>query len=517
MPADSAVDADVASDVELHFSERMNTESVERSLFITPYPDPYPALRWSRGDRTLALRFDSDMLDDRTYVVTVGTDATDAHSVSMASAATIAFATGPEIDVGEIAGTVWRGEKSRLAPASAATVGLYPLPSEEPQQATKVDPVLGYAAYQTQSDAEGRFAFRYLAPGLYGVVAWIDSEKDDVPGADESVAVPARHVDLAEAERATIPHMRLSTYERVAPELFMIRAIDEYRLEIRFGEAVRSDSVSLAIVGPDSIDIEAVPAPEASTTIVAQTSGLQQGVAYAVEMRAVDMSGNVALWGADTTYVDGAATSDTSGPAVVHVSVPAPLVSDSPPRLTFWLDELLGDVATDSFHVWEDSTSVAGHWQPSGANTLRFMPDDGLADGRHVWRVAMTGASDRHGNRSADTADVALNRVPPDSLGALVGHVVDTDTARVDSIVVSAHPLTGDWAVRTTIAEPGEWRIAALPAGSYRIVAWRDTDGDGEWSPGRLAPFLPPEPWAISDTVRARARWTVSGTQLTLE
>ena len=519
-PADSAVNVDTRTDVVLRFSERMRKESVERALFISPYPDPYPLIRWRDGDRTLRIRFDEPLDEDRTYVITVGTDATDAHGVRLASASTIAFAAGPHIDAGEIRGSVWRAERGALVPAVGAAVGLYLVGAvaDTAPSASERDPnpVDRHAAYQSQTGDDGAFAFAYLAPGTYRALAWTDRDNDDLLSPGELVAVPDRDVQLGQAQAASIPPMRLAPWDTEAPELFVIRALDRNHIEMRFGEPVLSDSVYLAVVTPDTLPVQVIAQPAASSTLVAHTGQQAAATSYGVVMRAVDPAGNAAEWAPDTTLFDASAAADTTRPTVVQTVLPVPLVAGRIPSLSLWLDDVLGPVALDSLHVWRDSVRVDGRWRQDGPNRLDFVPASDLPPGRQVWRIPTRAVADLSGNRGRDTVEVVLERVPPDSLGHLTGVVTDADTTAQGPIVIAARPLARAWAVHTTIPQPGTWDLPELPAGAYRLTAWRDSDGDGAWSAGRVAPFRPAERWVLSDTVQVRARWTSAGTTLEL-
>ena len=57
----------------------------------------------------------------------------------------------------------------------------------------------------------------------------------------------------------------------------------------------------------------------------------------------------------------------------------------------------------------------------------------------------------------------------------------------------------------------GLFIVPNLPAGTYRLRAFVDTDEDGRWDGGHLVPYSPPERiiWRDEPT-RVRARWETS-------
>ena len=53
-------------------------------------------------------------------------------------------------------------------------------------------------AYQTQSGVDGQYEFLRLAPGRYGLLAFVDDNKDGFPSSEEWVGLPARDVVVSD-------------------------------------------------------------------------------------------------------------------------------------------------------------------------------------------------------------------------------------------------------------------------------------------------------------------------------
>lgn len=517
-PPDSAVRVDRNTVVRIEFSERMQKESVERALFISPYPDPYPRLVWSRGDKTIALTFDGPLDSNRTYVITVGTDARDAHGNRIISSVTFAFSTGEQMSSGRIAGTV---SDAAGKPAVGATVGLYSLEGI----ADGPDPSLMYPLYTSQAGADGEFSFGYLGAGTYRVFAWKDREADDLLGPDEEVAVPARDARCEEGGAERLPKMHLASSDHRPPELMLVRALDRSHVELRFDEEVVADSLNVEIVVPDTLSVHVISDAKPLRTIVVHTSDQRPGCSYGLKLVAVDQAGNRAQWDPDTTFFDSVNLPDTTAPRLLTAELPDLIISDTLAYLRLWFDDALGAVAFDSLAVVQDSIRIGGIWRQEEVNRLVFVPSEPLPSGRRRWRIPLGDIRDIAGNRARDTVTIWPTRVPPDSLGELTGTVTDTVEVGRDGngpVVIEARPLRGDWRVRTPI--PGSvgranmaWRMDALPTGGYTLFAWRDRNEDGVWSPGTAFPFQPSERWAASDTVYVRARWISTGVTISFE
>ncbi|MBD3165978.1 hypothetical protein GF324_05235 [bacterium] len=129
-----------------------------------------------------------------------------------------------------------------------------------------------------------------------------------------------------------------------------------------------------------------------------------------------------------------------------------------------------------------------------------------------VYREAVL---DRAGNALADS--VSLYRypyLPADSLGHVTGIVTADKKAPIHLTLVS---IAGKDLNRTLrLPEPGAFEFSDVPAGNWRLRGWLDLDGDGEYNPGGVIPYIPAEPYQVNpDTISVRARWESGGVELT--
>jgi hypothetical protein len=519
VPRDSSANVSDSRTIRVRFSERMNKGTVENALFISPYPDPYPELGWSSGDRLLAIE-SVDALDTaRTYVVTVGTGSKDQRGVSMARAYTFAFATGTELDRCRIRGSVRLGSNAGFGPATGLTVGLYPLSGDS------VDPATKYAMYETQTGNDGGFVFSYLSPGAYRVVAWQDRTRDYLAGEDERFAVPSRDVTLTvpasgDTTGLVLPPMRVASIDVTPPDLMGIQSIDREHIQLRFTEAVRADSLTVSIARPESLATQIVRSPRPMQTVTVHTGPQSPRTNYSVDVRAVDASGNSGLWGADTTSFPSSSTPDSSGPGLISAVTHGPAQPAAKSEIVLWFDDILAQTSLDSLIVWQDSLRVKGAWTHITPNALTFRSASVIPEGRVTWRIPLTPLRDLAGIPATDTARITVERLSVEQLGTLTGTVRDDDANAVGNTIArliflgAANRTFGDRF--STVDSTGACAFRGVPAGKCIVIAWRDSDGDGQWSPGRISPFIPSERWIVSDTLHIRARWTLPGIRLTL-
>ena len=124
---------------------------------------------------------------------------------------------------------------------------------------------------------------------------------------------------------------------------------------------------------------------------------------------------------------------------------------------------------------------------------------------------------DGSGNALADTS-WRFWTLDEDTLGAIAGTVTDPDSAGRGAIYVSVFPLNKPEEKQTQVLDnPGLYEIARLFPGKYRIEAFRDEDGNGQYSMGRLSPFTLAERFTVyPDTVTVRSGWVKEGHNFSL-
>ena len=510
-PADSSVSVERDTDVVMRFSERMSKSTVEDALFIAPYPEPYPRLRWSHGDTELRLEFGGRLAEDRTYVITVGTGASDIHNVHLDPAHTCAFATGDSLDEGRISGTIYQLQGAAPVPASGLTVGLFPL-----VEGDTVSVYDRYAEYESQTGSDGSVTFTNLAPGRYRLIAWNDRQHDYRVGTDEPVALPVRDIVLDQGADAELPPTMLSDRDAEAPELLYTRAVDQHHIELNFSEDVDVGSVQIRTSGEDSLDITVLAQAAPQKRITAWTGQQTPRTTYAVDVTVSDAAGNSGTWAADSTLFEAGFLPDTAGPRIVQQVVPQPLTSDTIPEFTFWFDDLLAADAVDSLRMVADSLPIPGSWTHTGPGVVAFRPAEPVPPGVFTWSVLLDGVRDTAGNGGTDTVAVSVNRVGERSLGGFSGRVTDSDGSGRDTGPVMAQliPLRESWRQLIRVADDGSWAFDQLPGVSYVVLAWRDADNDSVLSSGAVDPFVPAERWTVSDTITVRPGWMFEGVNL---
>ena len=109
-PAIDSLEVKNLEEIQIHFSERMDENSVKKVLFISPILDY--EIDWSGGDQ-LTLEISPDSLQqNQTYVITIGSGAQDSRRNKMTTSFQFAFSTGDYLDQGKISGKIFDLKKN---------------------------------------------------------------------------------------------------------------------------------------------------------------------------------------------------------------------------------------------------------------------------------------------------------------------------------------------------------------------------------------------------------------------
>ena len=155
MPADGSVYF-TGGQVELIFSEYLKENSVDKSIRILPSLLEPPKIKYK--GRVLWVDFPDSLMENQTYIISISRDLRDEHGVQLSQGLQIAYATGAEIDQGQISGKIYYDKP--------AAVHLWKIKAENDlTQFYKTSP-----DYVTDADDEGYYSFNYLSSGVYKLI-----------------------------------------------------------------------------------------------------------------------------------------------------------------------------------------------------------------------------------------------------------------------------------------------------------------------------------------------------------
>jgi uncharacterized protein (DUF2141 family) len=526
-PQPGSTQVDLNSKIRITFSERMLAKITEESIFISPLPKKPFEFGW-RG-KTLLLTPQELLLPDRTYVISVGTDAQDLRRNRLAQSHTFAFSTGDKLDYGSISGQVWARQKVGLNPELGASVWAYLLGKDR----TGIDPDSVKPDYVTQTDDQGKYALRNLSLGDYRIFAVQDANRDLLwEWESEAIGVTTGDVELAERDisRTSVDFI-LDTKDKSRPRLLDCHSPSNSLVRLEFDEELdRQRSLELA-----NYEILSVSTRESLTILSAFYEDAETRRVYLLTGRmssrekydlivfgVTDRAGNLVDTSSNTCLFDGPETVDTTGPNLVALSPKdreAAVPLDSKMKLVFDKPPERQTVETAFSLVDSNQTGVDGEGDWPNPTTFLFTPSSPLVQ-QMEYSIRLKGEKirDFFGNASVIDSSFAASFVTLDegTLGSVSGEVGVTQKEESAAFVLTLWHTEGNnlW-YETVVPQPGPFAFQKVLPGKYFLSGYVDLNGDRSLSLGQPQPFSPLEPFTVyPDTIYVRSRWETEEVRL---
>ena len=513
-PSTESVNVDTDM-VRIVFSEYIDQASLLQALSVTPEFDAPFEIRWRKT--RVDITFPEPLRENTTYILTIDTNLRDANRVALKSPITIAFATGPTINRGQIKGRV----ADNTTGSGIATVDVYAYAL--PDSSSILNELPEKPDYRTQTADNGTFAFDYLSEQPYYVIALQDRNRNRRPDINEGFAVPPLSAVVADTVSPLIETPWLITsIDTIPPELQRVRALSEDRLLVRFSESIKlSSRAPDAWVIQDSTATQTLPVrdlfilPEDSRQLYLRTSPLSQAAYTLTPAPIADSSDNAVR--PEPFYFQGVTTPDTLqlrwigfAPESNRRGATGEIVLEPGqfPGVQFNQSS-----ATDSLLRYigvADTTNTAYPFTVSSEDgaTYSIIPDATFPPGS-LLTLTVNGALI---NQPDTSYSEAYSFLSTDGLGELSGVLALTDSTESVPIVelyrTDTAPSSSP-AASTSPARDGTFKFANLPdKARYRLRIFLDNNLNNTWDGGQMTPYIPAEPvmWP-SDSLQVRARW----------
>lgn len=494
---------------EIVFSEAMDEASTENAIFISPQPRRDPRLSWRGTSLRIALR--DSLPDNVTCVITVGTAAKDLRNNPLKRAVTFAFATGDSIDRGKISG--------RMITDQTAGVAVWAYRSGEEPDSTLLK---RRADYITQLDREGRYELAYLAPGSYRVfgIADVDENRRFTPGVDYIGLPSFEPVIENRRDEVTSVNGLMSLHDTTAfrvvdaefggrevrvhfsKALAVLRYVEDGFFVDSLKERVKiSSRESLLTIRDMLID------PKSESTVHVLLETLPSDSLQAVVSGFISHSGDTlqpATLPVKFSEFDTVTTVEVVQPAARSTVGP-----DMQVELRFSRGIDRSTVTTRIFLLDTSQQRIDGVIRWKNSSHL-IWTGSRLLNGPAAYRlmVSLDSIADWLGRRIADTTLVwEIQTYKPDTLGTVRGRI-DEDGDHLVQITRIGQP---SFSRRQLLRGAVEFTFDHLLPGRYNLTAFRDDDGSGRYSYGRLTPWKPSEVFvSYPDTVSVRSHWETS-------
>ena len=513
-PGQNEVNVDNDSKIKITFSESMNRKAISDDIFISPLFEVEPEYSWK--GKTLIIKPEEPLMENRTYVVVVGTNVSDSHNNRLDYPYSFAFSTGDSLDKGSISGYAYIENKV----SKGLGIWAYMI-----ADSIVPDPVNEIPDYLTQTGEDGSYSLNYLAPGVYRLFAVDDKNKDKLWDSDSEKYGTAPHdvrvdgvsdslvnVNLTAALIDTIPPM-ISFCSMLPGGILKI----DFETELDFISAgglsnykFRSESGWECPFAP--VSIFTLPRNQRSVFIVGHI--VNEGVACSLFVSGISSISGVMMdtIGNSCVFVAGMKP-DITAPTIVS-SYPkngdkyfppdsALIITFSEPMLTdsiaaaFSLTDTLNNVIRGDFY-WIDKV------------ILRFKPDSLLGKMQYSLELNPSSILDMNNLFIEDSIwSVKFTTMSSDTGGTVTGKIIADEDAVVGLVFL---PIGRGNAITFFMPEPGKYSYDGIPGGKYRVYAFLDRDEDGSYFTGGFKPFKFSEPRAFfPDTIDVRSRWETDG------
>ncbi|MFC1564444.1 Ig-like domain-containing protein [candidate division KSB1 bacterium] len=502
-PGNGNLNIPLDTEISITFSEKMDKVSVEKAFFISPQPDSYPEFRW-KGSR-LTIKYNEELITERTYVINIGAGAIDLHRIPMKESYSWAFSTGSSIDKGFVTGKIYTFEEK-----VKGLIWAFLMDGEQ-----KPDPFRRKGDYITQTDEEGNFRLSFLSEGKYRIFALNDKNEDlNYSIFTDQIGIASADIDVTENDTVSGLKFQTSLIDTLPPAISLIQPIDEHHISVRFNEPLKRSSIL-----PGNIRIEDIntnneirdsltafyQTAEDKNSILIYAQELDPGAEYRLSFSEIsdEHFNRIDILADSTTIFPASALDDTVKLRLVSLFPPdsseeIPLYS--PIEFRFNHPIRYGDFTGNFSLIDSSGNRTSGAFEQISPVEINFIPEEFLRT-QMPYRIRLE-AENIHGSGGApfliDKTEFIFLTMNSRQTGALFGRLEIEGGAADSPVIVQLMQKDSEESKRRVILNSsGDFEFLAVPRGEYTLSAYLDVDGDGEWSKGRVDPFIPSEPFVI--------------------
>lgn len=521
-PADSTqVSPDVK--IEITFSERMGEKKTEESIFLSPLPE----IPWelSLGKNRLSLKPPELLEINTTYVITIGTGASDLRGNRMKESYSFAFATGDFIDSCQISG------QTQIEKKKEAGVSIWAYLVEDREE---VDLLKDKPAYVTQTDLEGKYELRNLSFGRYRLSAVKDKNRDLVWDIEEEpIGVTTQDVTLDSVIffRENVNFI-LAPRDTTSPSLINCQTLDRNKIRLDFDESLQKESIldinNYLIRSQRTFEetlkvLSVYFQGEDTKSVSLVTERMEPDEKYELLVSDLrDESGNEMDSAFNSCLFSGTELSDT-----VELKILYTQPEDKKMNVAFnaWMKIFFSEPpekkSLESNFILKDENDqlIKGEFFWESDVVFTFMPDS-LLSSTTTYKVKLEEVYDLSNNPLSDSLfEMSFTTLNKDTLGSVSGEVKVLRDEETGNIVVVLMKINSDEVrYEKFLEKPGEFLFEMVLPGKYLAGIFIDKDKDKKHDMGEVFPYIPAEKYTVfPDTIPVRSRWETEKVELVFE
>ena len=514
VPADRTVNF-AGNSFELTFSEYVERRSVQENIFISPKPAGELLFSWS--GRSLEVAFSDSLKKNTTYSVTVGANVIDINNNNkMSEPFSFSFSTGAVIDTCTISGKVYEPDPAGVLIFAYKDKG-------DTLDISKTQP-----DYISQVGKNGQYLLSGLGKGEYKVFAVKDKLGDyTYGGAEDHLGVPKESIILTDTMQ-TYAGMDffLSLDDTVKPHINKIVMTDKSHLAIEFTKSI--DSIK---VKPDNftvLDSLTGQKIRAKYFYKGQGKPLQYFAAFTDSVpnsaqlylyvnNISDKKGNT-LVSESASFVYNPRP-DTSAAKIIKITgqYTEDMLDYENPEIYVQFDDAIPDSALEKgISVYDSKEKILSHTVTSLDNSSFLIAVSGKQKPKSEVNLKLDLKLFRDvSGKSIDSVYqkkfAVINDL--DFSGALGSVIPENEGDNTVVVLEKAEQDRKKYSKKTD--KKGNFEFKKIVPGKYLIWSYTDSDGNSEYSKGKINPLNYSEKFKFyPDTLNLRARWPVGEIQI---
>ena len=531
-PQNNSLNIDTKTNITLIFSEGMDKEKTEKSIFITPVPETPFKFKWKKNK--LVLEPSQPLQKDRTYVINLGANAQDLHNNKLGKSYSFAFSTGEKLDAGFISGkTYFQSKKEK-----GVSIWGYPYSKEKDSKFVQngsnwrsvgPDPKKDKPEYATLSDQNGEYSLSYLAKGLYRLFAVKDLNNDLLWDPDkEPLGVATKDVNLSQ-DSLSFSEIDFTLIQRdtTLPTLLNCQGMDKRTVRLEFDKPLsfragqslyEKDNYKLFsdTLLEQSLKVEQVYTKGEDFQKVYLITDEMAKKKYTVYVQNLfDLAGNPINPQSNNCIFEGSELEDKA-PLKILSTDPQPGAKNIPldTEIKLFFEKPPEKNSAEKGFVLKDSLEerVEGKFLWENPAELVFKPDKVL-QGKMKYNLSLKEIVDLWGNSLADTSfKLVFSTLNPDTLGSISGSVQNLTNSKGEITITMEKIEIPKLKYEKKSKEQSEFKFENIFPGKYNLKAYLDLNGNGILDQGKVLPFEPAEPEIFyPDTLNIRPRWETEG------
>jgi Bacterial Ig-like domain len=530
-PENGSINVDINTEFYIIFDENVNRNTLTAAFSLSPPPQGSVKVKW-KGKQVNFL-FDPPLLDDKTYVLSLGTSLTDSYGNPILEPINIAISTGDKLDKGFVEGNLYT--EGSTSGWNIIAYMLEDLQSDS-SMVTDPDPSTQVPDATTQVNADGRWSLSNLKTGRWRAFAFKDLDGDRLwTPWSEKLAVPP--YDLTTSEDSLFIPRAISLVAFDRPYFINIMGVSariRNILNVKFDRVLKQndghysiektkdsmfeeiDKEEYEIVDNRDIDVNNISfKPGDSTVVQLLLSDQLKG-----DISALRIQGKFGFEELmDTTmsvFTKQSADVDSIPPEIIYIA-PEEGARFHPGKSEFEIvfNEKLGRLDTNVFRYTNSLDDTLFLIPDQKSNILKFKLSEETESCRFNIELFGGNILDIAGNSLQDSLPrYSYSFIPFDSLGSVSGAIIsESERCKYRIRLKSLNPKDIDMEIVTL--RQGPFQIENIPAGNWVLESWQYRKNLNEWDIGTAVPFKPSDNYTVvKDTINVRARWESGGIEV---